>query len=60
VYAHMQKALIDIDYLDPQNPEHFMGNFRRIFNRAGLTSDDVQIIRGIFRKLNWYVNRTKK
>lgn len=60
MYAHMQKALIDIDYLDPQNPEHFMGNFRRIFNRAGLTSEEVQIIRGIFRKLNWYINSTKK
>jgi tRNA/rRNA methyltransferase len=60
MYAHMQKALIDIDYLDPQNPEHFMGNFRRIFNRAGLTSEEVQIIRGIFRKLNWYVNSTKE
>jgi tRNA/rRNA methyltransferase len=60
MYAHMQKALTDIDYLDPQNPEHFMGNFRRILNRAGLTSEDVQVIRGIFRKLNWYVNSTKK
>jgi TrmH family RNA methyltransferase len=60
MYAHMQKALTDIDYLDPQNPEHFMGNFRRILNRAGLTSEDVQVIRGIFRKLNWYVNSTKE
>jgi tRNA/rRNA methyltransferase len=60
MYRHMQKALTDIDYLDPQNPEHFMGNFRRILNRAGLTSEDVQVIRGIFRKLNWYVNSTKK
>jgi tRNA/rRNA methyltransferase len=56
----MQKALTDIDYLDPQNPEHFMGNFRRILNRAGLTSEDVQVIRGIFRKLNWYVKSTKE
>jgi tRNA C32,U32 (ribose-2'-O)-methylase TrmJ len=37
-----------------------MGNFRRIFNRAGLTSEEVQTIRGIFRKLNWYVNSTKE
>ncbi len=55
MYTHMQKALTDIGYLDPQNPEHFIGNFRRIFDRAGLTSEDVQVIRGIFRKLNWYV-----
>ena len=60
MYMHMQKALTDIGYLDPQNPKHFMGNFRRILNRAGLTSEDVQVIRGIFRKLNWYVNSTKK
>jgi len=55
MYSHMQKALTDIDYLDPQNPEHFMGNFRRILNRSGLTAEDVQTIRGIFRKLNWYI-----
>ena len=60
MYSHMQKALIDIGYLDPQNPEHFIGNFRRILNRAGLSSEDVQVIRGVFRKLNWYIkNRTK-
>jgi len=60
MYAHMQKALTDIDYLDPQNPEHFMGNFRRMLNRAGLTAEDVQIIRGIFRKLNWYIKSKTK
>jgi tRNA/rRNA methyltransferase len=60
MYGHMQKALTDIGYLDPQNPEHFIGNFRRIFNRSGLTSEEVQTIRGIFRKLNWYVNSTKE
>ncbi len=55
MYSHMQKALTDIGYLDPQNPEHFIGNFRRILNRAGLSPEDVQVTRGIFRKLNWYV-----
>lgn len=55
MYQHMQKALLDIGYLDPQNPEHFTGNIRRIFSRSGLTNEEVQLIRGIFRKLNWYI-----
>jgi len=55
MYEHMQQALLDIGYLDPQNPEHFTGNFRRIFNRSQLTNEEVRLIRGIFRKLNWYI-----
>jgi len=60
MYTHMKQALTDIGYLDPQNPEHFLGNFRRILTRAGLTSEDVQTIRGVFRKLNWYIKNKIK
>lgn len=57
MYAHMRSALLEIGYLNPQNPDHIMGRFRRILTRAGLQLEDVKLIRGIFRQLLWYVQR---
>lgn len=57
MYAHMRRALLDIGYLNPQNPDLVMGHFRRIFSRAGLTAREVATIRGIFRQLRWFTRR---
>jgi tRNA/rRNA methyltransferase len=59
MYDHMRKALLEIGYLNPQNPDHVMGKFRRIMTRAGLTSQDVNLIRGVFRQLLWYIKKKK-
>ena len=40
MFAHMRQTLLDIDYLDPQNPDHLLRTFRRIFGTAGLSSRD--------------------
>jgi tRNA/rRNA methyltransferase len=57
MYVHMRNALLGIGYLNPQNPEHIIGKFRRILTRAGLKTEDVRLIRGIFRQLQWYIRR---
>lgn len=53
MYAHMRDALSDIEFLDPQNPDHLLRTFRRIFGRAGLMERDVRIIRGLMSKIQW-------
>ncbi len=53
MYGHMKKTLSDIDYLDPQNPDHLLRTFRRIFGRSGLSSRDVRIIRGLMSRVDW-------
>ncbi len=53
MYGHMKKTLSDIDFLDPQNPDHLLRTFRRIFGRAGLSSRDVRIIRGLMSRIDW-------
>lgn len=53
MYAHMRKTLCDIDYLDPQNPDHLLRTFRRIFSRSDLTERDVNIIRGLMSRIDW-------
>lgn len=60
MYDHMENALLKIGFLNLQNPGHFMGRFRRIFTRAGLTGTDVNYIRGVFRQLLWYIKKHDK
>jgi len=60
MYDHMRFALLEIGYLDPYNTEHAIGNFRRVLTKALLTTYDVQLIRGVFRQLVWYIKHTKK
>lgn len=60
MYDHMKNAFVEIGFADPENPDHVIGLFKRILTRAGLTEKDVQMVRGVFRQLLWYVNKTKK
>ena len=53
MYRHMRQTLLDIDYLDPNNPEHIIHAFRRIFGRALLNDREVRILRGMFRSIDW-------
>lgn len=53
MYQHMRQTLLDIDYLDPQNPNHIIHAFRRIFGRALLNDREVRILRGMFRRIDW-------
>ena len=53
MYAHMRETLIKIEYLDPQNPDHLLKSYRKIFGKAELTSRDVRIIRGLVSKIDW-------
>lgn len=60
LYAHMRKTLLDIDYLDPQNPDHLLHTFRRIFGEAGLTSRDVRILEGLMSRIDWTEQQRRK
>ncbi len=53
MFSHMRQTLLDIDYLDPQNPDHLLRTFRRIFGNAGLSSRDIRIIRGLMSRIDW-------
>jgi len=53
LYEHMRQSLLNIEYLDPQNPDHILHTFRRIFGRALLNDREVRILRGMFRQIDW-------
>ncbi len=46
-YRHMEDTLVALRFLDPKNPRRLMRRLRRLFNRARLTTNEVNILRGI-------------
>jgi tRNA (cytidine32/uridine32-2'-O)-methyltransferase len=46
-YTHLEKVLIQIDFLKPSNPRKLLQRLRRLFNRARLETTEVNILRGI-------------
>jgi hypothetical protein len=53
MYEHLQRALLSIGFLHPQNPEHIMFALRRLFGRAGLEDAEVRILLGLARQMEW-------
>lgn len=46
-YAHLEKIMIQSGFLDPQQPKKLMRRMRRLFARARLEKEEVNILRGI-------------
>jgi tRNA/rRNA methyltransferase len=46
---HWRQTLIDIDFLDPAVPRKLMPRLQQLLNRAQLTDEEVQILRGVAR-----------
>ncbi|QRX82189.1 RNA methyltransferase [Glaciimonas sp. PAMC28666] len=51
MFAHLEKALIEIDFLDPAHPKKLMPRLKRLFSRAGLETEEVNILRGIANQI---------
>jgi tRNA/rRNA methyltransferase len=60
MFAHMRESLINIEYLDRQNPDHLLRTFRRIFGTSELTSREVRIIQGLMSRIDWTENQRRK
>lgn len=51
MFAHLQSALVALDFLDPANPKKLMSRLRRLFARSGLEREEVNIVRGIAKHI---------
>jgi tRNA/rRNA methyltransferase len=59
MYAQLEKALLEIGFLQPQNAMHMMFALRKILGRAGLEPADVNILRGIARQIGWHAGKDR-
>lgn len=51
MFAHLEQALVEIEFLDPDNPRKLMPRLRRLFARTQLEVEEVNILRGIAAQL---------
>jgi tRNA C32,U32 (ribose-2'-O)-methylase TrmJ len=46
-YEHLERVLVDIDFLNPDVPRQLMPRLQRLFNRARPDVMELNILRGI-------------
>jgi TrmH family RNA methyltransferase len=51
--GHLADALADIGFTDPRHPDRILRKLRRLLGRAGITTNEVKILRGICRQMQW-------
>lgn len=50
-YAHLERTLVDIGFLDPAMPKRLMPRLRRLFARARPEKEEINILRGILKSI---------
>lgn len=50
--SHWEQSLTDIDFLDPASPKKLMPRLNQLFNRAGVTQEEIHILRGIAKAMS--------
>ena len=57
--AHLEQSLVAIGYLDPAAPKKLMPRLNQLFNRAGVTQEEIHILRGVAKAMLALAARTK-
>ena len=50
-FDHIEKTIVDTGFLDPDNPRQVMRRLRRLFNRAEVDRNEINIMRGILTSI---------
>ena len=59
-FAHMEKTLFEIGFLTTQNPVRLMQRLRRLYARARLEQEEINILRGILSVATEYNERLRE
>ncbi len=54
-YEHLEAVLLKIGYLYPHTAASRMAKFRLLFNRTGLSTQEVAMLRGILSQVEWAI-----
>jgi tRNA/rRNA methyltransferase len=49
--THLEQSLVALEFLDPAAPKKLMPRLNQLFNRAGVTQEEVHILRGIAKAI---------
>jgi len=57
LYAHASRTLTALRFLNPAQPKRLLPRLRRLFGRAKLEREEVNILRGILARVDQFVDR---
>lgn len=57
-YQHLERVLLKINFLYPSTTVSRMEKFRRLYNRANLSANEVALLRGILRQVEWSIKQS--
>ena len=49
--THLEQSLVALEFLDPAAPKKLMPRLNQLFNRAGVTQEEIHILRGIAKAI---------
>ncbi|MEO0770712.1 MAG: RNA methyltransferase [Cyanobacteria bacterium J06649_4] len=58
-YQHLQSLLLTVEYLYPHTAESRMRKLRQLLHRAEPTSNEVALLRGIIRQVEWAISNAQ-
>ncbi len=58
-YEHLERVMVNTDFLNPEEPKRLMQRMRRLFSRSRLEREEVNILRGILTAVEkrWQIKR---
>jgi tRNA (cytidine32/uridine32-2'-O)-methyltransferase len=56
-FVHLEQTLLDIKFLNPEQPKRLMMRLRRLFNRSRPDQNEINILRGILAASQRAVNK---
>lgn len=60
LYVHATETLAAMRFLNPERPKRLLPRLRRLFARAGLEKEEVNILRGILARIDELIERRPK
>jgi tRNA/rRNA methyltransferase len=60
LHAHAARTLTALNFLKPENPRRLLPRLRRLFGRARLEREEVNILRGILARVDQFVDKGGK
>ncbi len=57
LFAHLERSLVEIGFLDPRHPKKLMPRLRRLFGRTRLEIAEVDLLRGICTQIERFPER---
>ncbi len=59
-YQHLERVLLQVEYLYPHTATSRMRKFRQLLHRAAPTSREVALLRGMLRQMEWALSDSSK